>query len=449
MNTVQWKDTQNQVVQNDSNAFREINNVIDNPFGSRVYSSSYMSPQEYYANKHQEEMFGMFQDSMTQHQKYLQDLEKRVSDNHNSTLNMMSGFLDRHESLMTMLNEKYPTSFTDQSSTNSTGSNTNIKGSGTKFQNAMYSRLTELGYSNNQAIALMMQVAAEGSWADSHVFTKRKTNKIYSETDPSKNIAIGMINWQGGREVELYKNLGSKGLLNSDGTLVHSEDTIRVMTDYMDKELKSGKYSVSNFLQNKDEDPFKLARDLNLNYTKSNRAPKILEGREKNYRAFYNSWTKNGINTAPVSPENSTSSSGSLVIGDSIADGIKQQNKGFGNLYTKVGANTGQILNEVKKLKPEQIKGRTIVLSSGLMNSTLNDKSFNDIKNQIDYLRKNGANVQLLGVSNQWDKDGIGNKRLEEIAKQLGISFVGGYNSDTEDKVHRKSYKWSNNKWQN
>lgn len=442
MNTVQWKDTQNQVVQNDSNAFREINNVIDNPFGSRVYSSSYMSPQEYYANKHQEEMFGMFQDSMTQHQKYLQDLEKRVSDNHNSTLNMMSGFLDRHESLMTMLNEKYPTSFTDQSSTNSTGSNTDyssvnpIKEFGKERQIIFDTLRTKL--SHNQALAVMGNIHSENGFLDKY---------LYGTHQDGDRTAYGIISWQGGREKGLLKYLNSKGVLNADGTMRQELNTLKYQTEYMLQEL-FGSASMASWLKNTEGSVMDLSIDLDKRFIRSGawssnteKANKIMGQRKLNYAKY--------AGYKPLNQENSTSSSGSLVIGDSIADGIKQQNKGFGNLYTKVGANTGQILNEVKKLKPEQIKGRTIVLSSGLMNSTLNDKSFNDIKNQIDYLRKNGANVQLLGVSNQWDKDGIGNKRLEEIAKQLGISFVGGYNSDTEDKVHRKSYKWSNNKWQN
>lgn len=134
-------------------------------------------------------------------------------------------------------------------------------------------------------------------------------------------------------------------------------------------------------------------------------------------------------------------SGGFMYFGDSIANGYRQQSKGLGT--TQNGASSSAVYKQLQQAlskNPNALRGKNIVLSSGYSNSV---DDTNSINQQLALLKKAGANVQLLGVANQYNKFGQNgsamNSNLQNIAKQHGVSFLGGFDAGN-DLVHPKSY---------
>lgn len=142
--------------------------------------------------------------------------------------------------------------------------------------------------------------------------------------------------------------------------------------------------------------------------------------------------------SAPASTPSATTSM-QLVIGDSIADGIKNQYKKDGQ--TRVGASPSDVLGYIKGFKAKDAnfyKGKTVVLSSGFSNNNAKS-SLTVIEGQLKELQ--GANVTLVGVANEYNVNGRTgaemNKELQALASKYGAKFTGGFTAGN-DKIHPK-----------
>lgn len=131
-----------------------------------------------------------------------------------------------------------------------------------------------------------------------------------------------------------------------------------------------------------------------------------------------------------------------LYFGDSIADGYKNENKGEG--VTKVGDNPATIYKNLENYvssNPNGLKGKVVILSTGLSNNTAD---YDNIRKQMELLKKEGAIVQVLGVSNTYKgsaEDGKAmNKKLGEMSAEYGFKFGGGF-EPSSDNVHPAGYK--------
>lgn len=131
-----------------------------------------------------------------------------------------------------------------------------------------------------------------------------------------------------------------------------------------------------------------------------------------------------------------------MFYGDSIANGYRQFNKGQG--FTQDGASPQLILRQLQQefgKNNNAFKGKNIVLSSGYSNNVNDLKA---IEQQMILLKRAGANVQLLGVSNQYNlhgqNGGLMNSNLQGLAKKYGANFLGGFDAGA-DNVHPPSYK--------
>ena len=139
-----------------------------------------------------------------------------------------------------------------------------------------------------------------------------------------------------------------------------------------------------------------------------------------------------------------------FVIGDSIAVGIANAN-GLdhigNNRWRKGGKDTYTILRYIDNfISTGQAKGSTVILSSGASNSTYErpngkgrDLDTRPIRQQIAMLKAAGATVYLVGTGSQhspWIRNKYGiyrvnfaaqnvNQRLELLARELGIVFLG------------------------
>lgn len=128
---------------------------------------------------------------------------------------------------------------------------------------------------------------------------------------------------------------------------------------------------------------------------------------------------------------------GVIAIGDSIANAFGNQYKKAGvTSYSKDGRNPNEVLNIITKLSKSELQGKTVVLSTGLSNNTKAD--LNTIRKQIKYLKDNGASVQVMGVANNFKDDSkLGtrmNTDLANIAKEMGVTFLGGFDYAKADK---------------
>lgn len=142
-----------------------------------------------------------------------------------------------------------------------------------------------------------------------------------------------------------------------------------------------------------------------------------------------------GVGTSTTNIEQA--STGVIAIGDSIANAFGNQYKKAGvTSYSKDGRNPNEVLNTITKLSKSELQGKTVVLSTGLSNNTKAD--LNTIRKQIKYLKDNGASVQVMGVANNFKDDSkLGtrmNTDLANIAKEMGVTFLGGFDYAKADK---------------
>lgn len=167
----------------------------------------------------------------------------------------------------------------------------------------------------------------------------------------------------------------------------------------------------------------------------------VSERQQANGRMPAHSWadltgSKSGGKSA------NTSTGGTMFFGDSIANGYRNQNKALGD--TLDGASPIAVLGQLQKAlkqNPNALRGQNIVLSSGYSNNVGDTRS---IEQQLSLLKNAGANVQLLGVANQYNKynqNGTAmNTNLQNLAGKYGVSFLGGFDAGN-DLVHPKSYR--------
>lgn len=117
-----------------------------------------------------------------------------------------------------------------------------------------------------------------------------------------------------------------------------------------------------------------------------------------------------------------------LVIGDSIADGVRRACACQGR--TRVGASSRMVLGYVRVAA---VGGRHVVLSSGASNSPGDLRS---VEAQLAHLVNSGARVTLLGVGPRFAHL---NGRLAALAARYGVRFqpIGATGADG---VHPRSY---------
>ena len=127
-----------------------------------------------------------------------------------------------------------------------------------------------------------------------------------------------------------------------------------------------------------------------------------------------------------------------MVIGDSVARGLAGNGAtpGTDKDAQKVGRNPEQTLQYIKGLDKSTLQGKTIRLSSGILNNT---KDLKDVEEQIKYLTAAGAKVQLVGTPTNNPKFSGLNDQLKKLADQYKIDFLGGYTAG-KDNTHPADY---------
>jgi hypothetical protein len=127
-----------------------------------------------------------------------------------------------------------------------------------------------------------------------------------------------------------------------------------------------------------------------------------------------------------------------MTIGDSVARGLAGNGATPGTTADAqmVGRKSKETLEYIKGLDKATLKGKTIRLSSGILNSP---DDMSSVEQQLKYLKEAGATVQLVGTPTNNPKYAPLNDKLKTLAAQYGASFMGGYTAGT-DQLHPADY---------
>ena len=118
-----------------------------------------------------------------------------------------------------------------------------------------------------------------------------------------------------------------------------------------------------------------------------------------------------------------------ITVGDSIAEGIKNESGSAG--VAQQSMNPTQVLD---MLKTQDLKGKTLRLSSGISNDT---SQLDVVRQQLQYAQEQGvAGIQLMGTSRDRQDLSAMNPKLQELANEFPglVQFTGGFKST--DNIH-------------
>lgn len=156
---------------------------------------------------------------------------------------------------------------------------------------------------------------------------------------------------------------------------------------------------------------------------------------EPGYIKNYSIWKRQLQEGGPNKPP--------LYVGDSVAHGLSKA-RGTTTEFTEVGLSSRKILEKIKGIDVSKLKGQTVVLSSGLLNSPQDEAS---VRDAIRYLKNSGANVRLVGGPTDDPKKGLEkvNESLERLAREESVEFLGGFKTKGKrggrgDGVHPSDY---------
>jgi hypothetical protein len=132
-----------------------------------------------------------------------------------------------------------------------------------------------------------------------------------------------------------------------------------------------------------------------------------------------------------------------MQVGDSVARGLSgKAGEGTEKDEAKVGRSSKGVLDFIKSKGSGHFSGKTIRLSSGILNSPGDLKSVED---QLKFLKDAGAKVQLVGVPTNNPTYSPLNEKLKTLATKYGAQWMGGFEAGT-DKIHPKDYATLNAK---
>lgn len=156
-----------------------------------------------------------------------------------------------------------------------------------------YNAFRNAGFSGEQAKALVAEVGRENSFRPDIIFGRHIDPK-------NKAVNLGMFSWQKERGQELEKDLRERNLIDENGQLVRSQETLNVMAEFAKKEMETKReYSRTKreFLENPDISKDKAAEVLGKNYIKWRYDdPRYATGhknREEHYKRISNILDKN------------------------------------------------------------------------------------------------------------------------------------------------------------
>jgi len=136
---------------------------------------------------------------------------------------------------------------------------------------------------------------------------------------------------------------------------------------------------------------------------------------------------------------------GGFIIGDSIAQGMANVGGQYGG-ERKEGAQPLKVLDFIRKIPQNNLKGKPVLLSTGATNAWEAGGDISTIDKQLKYLKDAGAKVAVAGVAigpktkeGYQPKLGNINSTLKSKSEQYGFGFGGGFTAG-KDGIHPTNY---------
>lgn len=138
--------------------------------------------------------------------------------------------------------------------------------------------------------------------------------------------------------------------------------------------------------------------------------------------------------TASATPA-AASAASPYFIGDSIAQGLRGKD---GQGDTVIGRKPAAVLTAINAAPPEQLRGRPIVLSTGLSN---NPSDLASVQAQFDALKAKGVNPADIHVAGLGSRSDIAaaSPALQKLVAQNGATYGGDFRAGA-DGVHPQDY---------
>jgi hypothetical protein len=101
-----------------------------------------------------------------------------------------------------------------------------------KTQKQVYDSFVNAGFSDNQAKALTAEVGRENAYQDRYIFGKHVDAN-------NSEVNLGFFSWQGSRGKALLERLNSKGLVDKNGNVVQSQESLNEMAAFAKQEMEN------------------------------------------------------------------------------------------------------------------------------------------------------------------------------------------------------------------
>jgi hypothetical protein len=99
-----------------------------------------------------------------------------------------------------------------------------------QIQLALFEAFKKQGYTDEGAKTMVAEVGRENSFREDLIFGSHK--------DPYNKVTnIGMISWQKDRATKLYNDLQSRGLIDKNGRMIHSQTALEAQAAFLDREM--------------------------------------------------------------------------------------------------------------------------------------------------------------------------------------------------------------------
>lgn len=173
-----------------------------------------------------------------------------------------------------------------------------------KLQKQVYDSFINAGFSDNQAKALTAEVGRENDYSEKFVFGK------HVDANNSK-VNLGFFSWQGSRGKILFERMKEKGLIDGNGAIVNSQESLNEMALFAKDEMENNpeyKRTKKQFLDNPDITQQEAAEVLGNNYIRWDMAGKKIDpGPHMRKRdEYYNQIGEINNKFPGIIPENAT-----------------------------------------------------------------------------------------------------------------------------------------------
>lgn len=229
------------------------------------------------------------------------------------------------------------------------------------LKGSVYNAFTNAGFSSNQAKALTAEVGRENDFREQYVFGSHK--------DAANRLSnLGFFSWQGNRNTQLYERLKSKGLVDANGNIIKSQESLNEMARFTKYEMESNpsyKRTKEQFLNNPNISKQQAAEVLGNDYIRWDMAGNTLgksgAAAASNKRNMYYDSIGGGEPFTPKGPNGTYTEEQNKQI-EQMMDQLRDEKNAarkqqLANLLSDAGVNTATI-NSISRVETSGVSGQ-------------------------------------------------------------------------------------------